>query len=103
MQHCVVCTGEMTNGFVDEDTGNTWCDEICLRVDYTAQEQKAAYNENGGGLYWTSWETEEPCDRCGGAERVEGNGYCDECIEDTQMAIAGFQQLELEIGRVKAE
>ena len=80
MQHCVVCTGEMTKGFVDEGTGNTWCDEVCLRVDYTAQEQKAAYNEDGGGLYWTEWEVEESS------------------VGTSVLA----EQLELEIGSVNA-
>lgn len=60
MKKCIVCTSEMTEGFVDEDTGNTWCDEICLQIDYTAEEKKAAYNENGGGLYWTELEVEQP-------------------------------------------
>ncbi|VDG98878.1 Uncharacterised protein [Lysinibacillus sphaericus] len=60
MRKCIVCNSEMHQGFVDEDTGNLWCDEICLRIDYTAEEQMAAYRENGGGLYWTEWEVEEP-------------------------------------------
>lgn len=59
MRKCIVCNSEMHEGFVDEDTGNLWCDEICLRIDYTAEEQKAAYRENGGGLYWTDWETDD--------------------------------------------
>jgi len=48
----------MTDGFVEEETGRLWCDEVCLRTDFTALEQKQAYSDEGGGLYWTEWEDE---------------------------------------------
>ncbi|WP_432355284.1 hypothetical protein [Sporosarcina sp. A2] len=60
MRKCIVCDGEMHQGFVNENTGQLWCDDICLRIDYTAAEQKEAYRGEGGGLYWTEWEVEEP-------------------------------------------
>lgn len=103
MRKCIVCNSEMHQGFVDKDTGNLWCDEICLRIDYTAEEQKAAYRENGGGLYWTEWEFENPCKRCEGAEQADGHEFCHECIHE--MITPGYsapffsEELEMEIRR----
>ena len=58
MRKCGVCNRPMTEGFVEEETGRYWCDEVCLRTDFTALEQKQAYSDDGGGLYWTEWEVE---------------------------------------------
>jgi len=46
----------MFEGYIEEESGRTWCDDSCLRKVFTKQEQEEAYNEEGGGLYWTVWD-----------------------------------------------
>ena len=100
MRRCIVCTGELDKGFVDERTGNMWCDEICMEIDYKSAAQKEAIRQ--GLLVWKDWTVQNPCERCGGRERADGCEYCEECNEDMQLAVVGYQQLELEIGSVSA-
>lgn len=52
---CIECDKPMIEGYIEEDTGRTWCTTSCLRKVFTEQEQEEAYIEEGGGLYWTAW------------------------------------------------
>lgn len=52
---CIECEALMFEGYIEEESGRTWCDDPCLRKVFTEQEQEEAYNEEGGGLYWTVW------------------------------------------------
>lgn len=53
---CIECGVPMFDGYIEEESGRTWCDDACLRKVFTEQEQDEAYNEEGGGLYWTVWD-----------------------------------------------
>lgn len=53
IRKCGVCNRRMDEGFIEEETGRLWCDELCLRTDYDSIEQRQAHDV--GSLFWTTW------------------------------------------------
>lgn len=74
MRTCTVCNEEMHEGYLNEETGDTYCSASCLDQALIGMSQVIeAMDEDEldeSHIFWTAWdeEDEEPCHQCGYAK-----------------------------------
>ncbi|BAQ11335.1 hypothetical protein OXB_2864 [Bacillus sp. OxB-1] len=56
MRTCSQCGWEMSEGFLHEDSGNTYCTTDCLNKEFSAVEREAMSVDE---LFWTDWHYEK--------------------------------------------
>lgn len=72
MRTCTVCNAEVTEGYLNEETSDTYCSAYCLDRALIGMSQTIeAMDEDEldeSHIFWTTWEDDEDCHQCGKAQ-----------------------------------